>query len=162
MTRKRTLYVLLSLLFAVIVGAALYINSLLPIITGYAAKNLCSDIFISGRKQAEVEKTDLNFSFIKFTRNKVDTISKSVVSHFLWGSSKAIFRDGFGTTLLRGVDESDLRKIKYPEGTEPGYSRDTIPWPMGDIVADTVGGIDRWKCVCIHGCVQGGPGCGSI
>ena len=112
MTRKRVFYGVLSLLGVIIVAAAIYLNSLLPIITGYAAKNLCSAVFVSERKQADVESIDLNFSFIKYSKNSIDYDEKSVTSHFLWGKSKAIYRDGFGVTLLRDTDEETLRKIK--------------------------------------------------
>jgi CubicO group peptidase (beta-lactamase class C family) len=142
MTRKRILYGITSLFSVIILSVAVYLNSLLPIITGYAAKNLCSAVFVSGRTPQDVEDVDLNFSFIKFTRNSVDYENKSVTSRFLWGRSKAIFRDGFGTTLLRDLKEDSLRKIKYPGGTEPEYSQDTIKWPLGDIITDTVKGID--------------------
>lgn len=142
MTRKRILYGLLALFVALIIGAAVYLNSLLPIITGYAAKNLCSAVFVSMRSPQDAEAVDLNFSFIKFTRNTVDYNEKSVTSHFLWSSSKAIYREGFGTTLLRGIPEATLRSIKYPGGNNPGYSQDTIRWPLGDIIPDTVTGID--------------------
>jgi CubicO group peptidase (beta-lactamase class C family) len=143
MKRNKILYAFLAVLVAVISGAVIYLNSLLPIITGYAAKNLCSGIFVSGRKQADMEGMDLNFSYIKYTRNRVNYADKSVVSRFLWRRSKAIYREGFGTTLLRGVTESDLRKIKYPGGTDPGYAQDTIPWPMGDMIIDTITTINR-------------------
>jgi CubicO group peptidase (beta-lactamase class C family) len=142
MNRKRILYGIIGLLCAILIGAAIYINSLLPIITGYAAKNLCSAVFISGREASKVEAMELNFSFIRFTKNKVDYENKSVTSRFLWGKSKAIYRDGFGSTLLRGVKEEDLRKIRFPSGTEPAYMQDTIPWPLGDIIPDTTTGID--------------------
>ena len=142
MNRKRILYGIIGLLCAILIGAAIYINSLLPIITGYAAKNLCSAVFISGREPSKVEAMELNFSFIRFTKNKVDYENKSVTSRFLWGKSKAIYRDGFGSTLLRGVKEEDLRKIRFPSGTEPAYLQDTIPWPLGDIIPDTATGID--------------------
>ena len=142
---NKTKKILRALLIAVILLislACIYLNSLLPIITGYAAKNLCSDVFISGRKASDVEKVDLNFSFIKYTHNKVDTIEKSVTSSFLWSRSKAIYREGFGATLLRGAKEKDLRKIKYPVSIDPGYSRDTIPWPLGNSIPDTSTGIN--------------------
>jgi hypothetical protein len=126
MKKKRILYVLTGLLGAIILGAAIYINALLPIITGYAAKNLCSAVFISGREASKVEDTELNFSFIKYTRNKVDYENKCVTSRFLWGQSKAIYREGFGSTLLRDVKEEDLQKISFPSGTEPAYLQDTI------------------------------------
>jgi CubicO group peptidase (beta-lactamase class C family) len=143
MLRKRIIYGALTFLGAVILGAGIYLNSLLPIITGYAAKNLASDVFISGRAKEEVEKTDLNFSFIKFTHNDVDFKNKAVTSQFLWGRSRAIYRDGFGVTLVRGVKEEDLLKAKFPSGTAASYSQDTIKWPLGNIVTDTSHSIDQ-------------------
>ncbi len=142
MTRKRVFYGVLSLLGAVIIVAVVYLNSLLPIITGYAAKNLCSAVFVSGRKPADVEIVDLNFSFIKYNKNEVDYDGKSVTSRFLWGKSKAIYREGFGATLVREVSEEDLRKMHFPAGTKPDYLQDTIAWPLGDMLPDTSTGIN--------------------
>lgn len=142
MTRKKIIRGLLLVAGVIILGVSFYLNSLLPIITGYAAKNLCSAVFISSRSQEEVEKLDLNFSLVRYTRNFVDFADKSVTSHFLWGRSKAIFREGFGATLVRAIPESAIRKIKYPPGTQPGYLQDTIQWPLGDIIPDTETGID--------------------
>ena len=142
MMKKRILYGLASILMVIILGVTIYLNSLLPIITGYAAKNLCSAVFVSGRSPQDVEAVDLNFSFIKYTKNSVDYENKSVTSRFLWGRSKAVYREGFGTTLERNVGEETLLMKKYPGGTEPEYSRDTIKWPLGDIIPDTLTGID--------------------
>jgi len=145
MTKKRVFYGVLTLLGAAIFSGALYINSLLPIITGYAAKNLCSDVFVSNRKAADVEAIDLKFSFIKYTRNSVNYDEKSVTSHFLWGKSKAIYRDGFGVTLLRGIPEDKIRKAKYPVVIGPGNLQDTIKWPLGDKLPGKNTGIDTIK-----------------
>jgi CubicO group peptidase (beta-lactamase class C family) len=143
MKRKRLFYGVLAFIAVTIISVGIYLNTLLPIITGYAAKNLCSDVFVSGREAKDVEAVDLNFSFIRFTHNDVNFNEKSVTSHFLWGSSKAIYREGFGATLLRGIPEKALRKIVYPVNTIPGYSQDTITWPLGNIVPDSVTGIDK-------------------
>jgi CubicO group peptidase (beta-lactamase class C family) len=144
MTRKKVLYGILIFFLLVITGGVVFLSTLLPIITGYAAKNLCSAVFVSGRAPIEVESMDLNFSFIKYTHNKVDIEEKSVRSRFLWGRSKAIYRDGFGVTLLRDVREKELRKTKFPDLPEPGYRQDTIAWPMGDLLPDSAdNGIDR-------------------
>jgi hypothetical protein len=113
--RKIVLWSISIVLLAAIIYAIVYINSLMPIITGYPAKYLCSAVFISNRDQAEVEALDLNFSFIKYVSNKVDMKDSSVTSSFLWGKSKAIFRKGFGSTLLRGTDETTLRQVKFPK-----------------------------------------------
>jgi CubicO group peptidase (beta-lactamase class C family) len=139
--------ILKSIAVILVIGLAYgiyYINSLIPIITGYPAKYLCSAVFVSNRAQAEVEAMDLHFSFIKYTKNVVDLQDSSVTSSFLWGKSKAIYRKGFGATLLRGVSESELRKIKFPEVT-PTYNQDTIRWPMGNLLPDTTTNIDKIK-----------------
>ena len=112
MKKKTILRIVLAVLAAAILGGCLYLNSLLPIITGYAAKNLASDVFVSGREP------DLHFSFIKFTRNKVDFENKTVTSRFLWGKSVAAYRDGYGVTLLRGKKAAALQAEKYPLAPE--------------------------------------------
>ena len=114
MKAKRILRIVLAVLVAAIIGGCLYVNSLMPIITGYAAKNLASAVFVSGRDQADVEALDLHFSFIKFVRNKVDKENKTVTSRFLWGKSTAAYRDGYGVTLLRGKTVEQLREQVYP------------------------------------------------
>lgn len=130
---KRILWTILTFLIIGIGYGVYYINSLLPIITGYPAKYLCSAVFVSGREQAEVEAMDLHFSFIKYTKSKVDFQDSSVTTSFLWGKSKAIYRKGFGATLLRGVSEGDLRKIKFPTALATA-NQDTIAWPMGNLM----------------------------
>jgi len=144
MKKKRIIYGFGILLVIGLISSGVYLNSLLPIITGYAAKNLCSNIFVSGREADDIEAIDLNFSFIKFTRNRVDYKDSSVTSRFLWGKSKAIFREGFGATLIRDVPEEVLRNAVYPVDTNPGYVQDTACWPLGDRVPDSIStGIDK-------------------
>jgi len=144
MKSRKVIYGVALFLGIILAGAFIYLNSVMPIITGYAAKNLCSNLFVSGRQAEDIEKVDLNFSFIKFTRNKVDYEDKSVTSRFLWGRSKAIYREGFGSTLLRDVPEETLRKAVFPADTDPGYRKDTIVWPLGDIIPDTIStGFDK-------------------
>jgi len=130
---KRILWSALAILIIGIGYGVYYINSLLPIITGYPAKYLCSAVFVSRREQAEVEAMDLHFSFIKYTKSKVNFQDSSVTTSFLWGKSKAIYRKGFGATLLRGVSEGDLRKIKFPTALATA-NQDTIAWPMGNLM----------------------------
>ena len=116
MKKKTILRILLAVLLAAILGGCVYLNSLMPIITGYAAKNLASDVFVSGREPADVEALDLNFSFIKFTRNKVDFENHTVTSRFLWSKSQALYREGYGVTLLRGKNAlARLQAQKYPD-----------------------------------------------
>ena len=114
MKAKKTLCAIVAILVAILVGGCLYLDSLMPIITGYAAKNLASAVFVSGREQADDESLDLNFSFIRFTRNKVDYENRTVTSRFLWRKATAVYRDGWGVTLLRGGTLADLQAEPYP------------------------------------------------
>ena len=126
---KKILRVIGVLLLAAIIGGCIYLISLMPIITGYAAKNLASAVFVSGRDAEEVEALDLNFSFIRFNRNKVDYENKTVTSRFLWGKSTAVYREGCGVTLLHGADADELRKQSYPL---PAETTPSVPIPLGD------------------------------
>lgn len=127
MKAKKIIRIAAAVLGAAIIGGCIYLDTLMPIITGYAAKNLASAVFVSGRDQADVEALDLNFSFIKFTSNKVDTAARTVTSRFLWRKSTAIYIDGYGVTLLRGAktlpDDFPLeRETSYPETLQRGDS----------------------------------------
>lgn len=132
MKKHRISRIVLSVLLAGILGGCLYLNSLLPIITGYAAKNLASAVFVSGRDASEVEKLDLHFSFIQYTRNKVDYGNKTVTSRFLWGKSVAAYREGYGVTLLRGKHKDAFLKQAFPLKADPAFPE---LLPAGDSAA---------------------------
>jgi len=142
-TVRRLLLGFLTVILLAITGGVVFLSTLLPIITGYAAKNMGSAVFIQGRNPGEVDSTDLNFSFIKFTKNKVNLSDSSVTSRFLWGKSKAIDRDEFGVTLVRKTKEKNLREAEFPQIPEPCYNKDTISWPMGDLIPDSITGVNR-------------------
>lgn len=129
-------YVAIAILLALL-GGCIYLNGLLPIITGYAAKNLASAVFVSGRNPKEVEALDLNFSLIRFTSNTVDLEHQTVTSRFLWGKSTAVYREGFGVTLLRGISAEALRQQRFPKDllpeAQPSHDSTTLaPLPAGD------------------------------
>ena len=134
-TKKRVLGIAGAVLAAGVLGGCIYLNTLMPIITGYAAKNLASAVFVSGRDQADVEALDLHFSFIKFDRNKVDYEKKTVTSRFLWAKATAVYREGYGVTLLRGKDKVHflLRRIRCPgkPAIRITCRRGTTPWSPG-------------------------------
>lgn len=152
---KGVLKTVLVIFVLALAFGAWYINSLIPIITGYPAKFLCSAVFVSGREQADVEAMDLNFSFIKYVKSEVNLQDSSVTSRFLWGKSTAIYRNGFGATLLRDVTAEDLKKITFP-AVEIKYNPDTIGWPLGNILPDTAITTDPSKLAGITGKIMNG------
>ena len=61
---------------------------------------------------------------------RVDSVNKTVTSRFLWASSTAAWREGYGVTLLRGATADELRAQKYPLQIQtPASER---PLPEGD------------------------------
>lgn len=140
--KKKILRIFGIVLLLAFAGGIYYIHLLTPIITGYAAKNLASGVFVAHRSQESMEAADLNFSFIKFTHNTVDYQKKEVTSRFLWATSKAIYIEGFGCTLVRG-NESEIRNRPYQIVPLPAVNPDTLAWPAGDKLSDSIpAGID--------------------
>jgi len=134
------------LLFIVVILAAgfFYMNPILPIITGYSAKNLASGLFVAGRTQESLENTDLNFSFIKYNKNNVDWEKKEVRSSFLWHRSRAVYIDGFGCALVNDYKKDEMLNRPYRKVKIIPENPDTIPWPAGDLIADSIpAGVDR-------------------
>lgn len=121
----------IALLVAAVVWSVVYINSLLPIATGYCAKQLSSAVFISNRNQEEVEKLDLSFFPVSYVTNKVNYTDSTVVSRLLWKSAKAVFRKGVGSTLLR----DSLVNVGYVNHM---LFRGDAEWPMGEKLPDTL------------------------
>ena len=64
-TRKIIKIMAVILLLGILFGFY-YLYVRLPVINGYAAKNMCSCVFVAGREQKEIEANDLNFSLVKY------------------------------------------------------------------------------------------------
>ncbi len=144
--KKRISRIFLGFFVVLLFLVLLYLNYVAGGITGYAAKGLASGVFLSGRSQESLEQEDLNFSFMKYTKNKVDRDAKKVTSRFLLWKSEALYNEGLGCTLVRDFSEEEVEKLDYPEINLPACNPDTIPWPAGDLVADTVpAGINMEK-----------------
>lgn len=75
------------ILFAVVVllvaAAIYYLPSRMRIVTGYAAKSMCSCVFVAKRSPESVLERDLNFSFIKYANAWVDRDEKAAYSTIL-------------------------------------------------------------------------------
>ena len=55
---------------------------------------------------------------------------------------RTVFREGLGAVLVLEKPEDELRAVSF-EIPDPGYSQDTMPWPLGDVVSDLLpDGVD--------------------
>ena len=136
MNTKRIIRIVI---ITVVIYALYYVSLRLPIITGYAAKNMCSCVFVSNRDAEDVEKNDLNFSLIKYARNKIDYKNKKVTSRIL-GLAKqtAVYNEGLGCTLLANYSENEYKPPVAPDVLPTLELLDSVPWPSGDLVCDTI------------------------
>ena len=140
-------------LVLLLVGAGWYLSETLPISSGHTAKTICSNVFISGRDAETVFKEDiapLHFLFA-ITDFKVDPNAKTVIADaFGFARLRAIYRDGCGCTILRGIAEDEFRQQKIGYIPPPRYlpeQRSKLPWPAGDHgpVVSLPSGIDAVK-----------------
>ncbi|MBI5896696.1 MAG: hypothetical protein HZB24_12065 [Desulfobacterales bacterium] len=125
--------VFLSLFFAAV---GWYIVKATPVGSGYTAKYLCSNVFVSGRDPDPVfreEIVPIN-PLARFIDYRIDPEKKSVTADAYGGffARTAIYREGYGCTLVVGVGEAELRaqKLIPPERLqakvvldEPDYYR---------------------------------------
>ncbi|WP_317192855.1 serine hydrolase domain-containing protein [Aureivirga marina] len=102
----------------------------LNIITGFAAKNVCSCTFVADRKLKSIESEDNGFSPIKMAKNKIDFEEKSVTSTvFGLKKRKAVYREGLGCVLLP-ENNPKSRKIEEPNRNLTPIQK---PFPYGNL-----------------------------
>ncbi len=111
----------------------------LYIATGYGAKCMSSGVFVAGRDPLSVKDQDLDYSIVKFTRNKIDFQNKIVTTSF-WGlaAQTAVYHSGLGCTL---IDDIPLDSVKNQSVVLTANQRSEVwhqPWPIGDRLKDTL------------------------
>jgi len=141
---RKILKVIGVILAVILMAVTLYLGYIAHGITGYASKNVASGIFVSGRAQQSIESEDVSFFPVKWAKNKVDFDKKEVISRFLIWKSKVIYNEGLGCTLVNDFSAEDVRKLDFPLSGIKNVSQDTIPWPEGDLLSDSVpAGINK-------------------
>jgi len=134
-TIKRVLWFLLVVLIAFLTW---YAWPRLPIITAFAAKGMCSSVFLAQKSPERVEAEDLSFFPISLAKCKIDYEEQSVTSKVLGlAKRKAVYRDGLGAVLVLDMPEDELKAESF-QIPDPGYSQDTIPWPLGDVMPESL------------------------
>lgn len=140
---KRTLWILL---IAILIFITWFAWPRLPILTAFAAKGMCSSVFLAQKEPDRVSAEDLSFFPISLAKCKIDYEEKSVTAKVLGlAKRKAVFREGLGAVLVLDKPEEELRaaSLIIPD---PGYSQDTIPWPKGDLLSESMPeGVDDAK-----------------
>jgi CubicO group peptidase (beta-lactamase class C family) len=140
-TFKKLLWLLLA---ALLIFITWYAWPRLPIITAFAAKGMCSSVFLADKDPDRVEAEDLSFFPINLAKCSINYPERSVTSTVLGlAKRKAVFREGLGAVLVLKKPEEELRAATF-SFPDPGYSQDTIPWPLGDIVSGEMpDGVDH-------------------
>jgi len=135
----------LALLLVVIVamGAAwLYVSppELLRVGDGYAAKIVCSNVFLAGRDPEQVLYEDVQAPgnpLLRLVRVAVDRQEKRVTARILglFAPGYAIYRGALGCSSVPDGDfETAARAV--PDGPEAQSSPNEAIWPEGNTVAD--------------------------
>lgn len=118
--------------FPVVAGAVVYKNyPKLNIISGFAAKNVCSCVFEAGRDLQSIVTGDNSFMPVNYAESKIDLIKKSVSSSFLGlKERRAIYREGLGCILLPedSTETDHLVSIQPQRDLRPHK----FPYPLGN------------------------------
>ncbi len=135
----KTKRIIIWIVVIVLLGGLYYgINSFAKIFNGYAAKDLCSCIYLSERDQASIEKYDLASFFVSLPTNVWDEENRTVTSTFFgMAAQTAVYRDGLGCALVNDADIEVVKKQAYVPKF-PEYNPDTVFWPTGNKMRDTI------------------------
>lgn len=106
---------------------------LLPLASAYAAKTVCSNVFIAKRDADEVIRTDVRFAerrVVKLMKIEVDTANRRVEAAIfgLFGKRYASYAEGRGCTLV-SRDDIPARAAAPPL---PPFAIPDELWPTGE------------------------------
>ena len=139
-------YLFLVLAGVLLTGITYLAFTFPPIMSGMAAKAMCSCVYVLGRSPESVIEKELAV-VPGLGRAKIQFIdSLSVTATVLWSTKKAIYRKGLGCTMLAERSEEDVRSQKINLARLPAIDQDSLAWPMGNILSDTLlPGVDYSK-----------------
>ena len=137
MHRRTTRWVIVVtvVLLVFVAGSCWYLNRALPVFLGFAAKTICSGVFISGRSADDVLQNDIAavVFFSRLIRLEVDPEARSVETTLAGLFRKqARYRTWCGCTLW--PDPSDpVQMNRMPAGLADGRPElpKNAPWPQG-------------------------------
>jgi len=131
---KRILLAVIILLIIALVGGYGYMLPTFKVATGYTAKAVCSNHFLTGMDVDAIMAELPGNPLVPFLRPQIDDAAGDA-SVTLWGwaaKQKAIYRPGLGCTLLAGKGPFQTQTIAFapPVPLDPAQ-----PWPQGEAVS---------------------------
>jgi len=133
--QRRFKLFLLLLFMAGLMYAGVFISRVLPILSGYGTKVMCSCVYVGNRAPDHVLREELGrfpFSLGTFQVNNSDSSVTGNV--FGMAKRKAIYRTGLGCTLLSELSETEVRSKATALPVAP--VSDTTGWHVA--LMDTV------------------------
>lgn len=110
-----------------------------PIMSGMAAKTLCSCVFVAGRTPESVIEKELQvFPGLAQAETFINEEDSTISATILGTTSTAVFRKGLGCTLLAEADENEIRGQNFDIALPSSVNQDSIPWPMGNLITDSL------------------------
>ena len=128
--KKILKYLLVILLFVMAyVGYSYYPK--LDIVTGFAAKSVCSCTFEDQRKLSVIEAEDNNIDPVYYAKNIIDYKEKSVTSTiFGLKKRKAVYKKGIGCVVLPEDLRVNNQDVFQPKRT---ILKNDLPFPYGNL-----------------------------
>ena len=125
---------------ALLLGGFIYfIVNFGPIISGFGAKAICSCVYLGDRTTQSVIENELAAFPLTLGTFELNEEGKSASgSVFGFAKAKAIYREGLGCTLVRGVSEDEIRNAKEKLNIKLPILNDSVYWPLGKKKVDTI------------------------
>ncbi len=110
---KKLLLVLLSLALIAALSFYFFVYPKFIIIAGYAAKNMCSCVFVAGIDEQKVRNEDLNFDILSLADTEVDYARKMVTATVFGLYPKTAWYQGpTGCTMVNEIDPQQAYRYR--------------------------------------------------
>ncbi|HET9935011.1 MAG TPA: serine hydrolase [Methyloceanibacter sp.] len=146
--KRRTWLMLAAIAAAALVAGVFHAYRVARVGSGVSAELLCGGVFVSGRAAEDVKAEDLTgpgYELLRFFQETIDSEAKRVTaSAYGFAPQTAVYRQGFGCTLIDGASEAELRKQAQGLAVKPSADAEAL-WPEGERVdlGAVADGVDR-------------------